>query len=75
MPLRTVRSFTSFLPVINNTFEGIRFDCCHSYGISDCISGKGKVVPVLNYLSTRHEGVLGSGCIDPQFLDLGTSWR
>jgi hypothetical protein len=23
----------------------------------------------------RHEGVCGSGCIDPHFLDLGTSWR
>jgi hypothetical protein len=22
----------------------------------------------------RHEGVCGSGCIDPHFLDLGTSW-
>jgi hypothetical protein len=22
-----------------------------------------------------HEGVWGSGCIDPHFLDLGTSWR
>jgi hypothetical protein len=33
------------------------------------VNGKGKVVPVLN------EGVWGSGCIDLQFLDLGTSWR
>jgi hypothetical protein len=23
----------------------------------------------------RHEGVWGSGCIDPCFLDLSTSWR
>jgi hypothetical protein len=23
----------------------------------------------------RHEGVWGNGCIDPHFLDLGTSWR
>jgi hypothetical protein len=23
----------------------------------------------------RHEGVWGSGCINPNFLDLGTSWR
>jgi hypothetical protein len=23
----------------------------------------------------RHEGVWGSGCIDPYFLDLGTTWR
>jgi hypothetical protein len=31
---------------------------------------KGKFVPAL-----RHGGVLGSGCIDPRFLDLGTSLR
>jgi hypothetical protein len=35
---------------------------------------EGKVVPVLNS-ALRHEGVWGSGCIDPHFLDLGTSWR
>jgi hypothetical protein len=29
------------------------------------------IVPVLNGLSTKHEGVWGSGC----FLDLGSSWR
>jgi hypothetical protein len=34
---------------------------------------KGKVVPVLNQ-ALRHEDVWGSGCIDPRFLDLGTSW-
>jgi hypothetical protein len=34
---------------------------------------KGKVVPVLNK-SLCHEVVWGSGCIDPLFLDLGTSW-
>jgi hypothetical protein len=22
-----------------------------------------------------HEDIVGSGCIDPRFLDLGTSWR
>jgi hypothetical protein len=25
--------------------------------------------------SLRHEGVWGSGYLDPHFLDLGTSWR
>jgi hypothetical protein len=29
----------------------------------------------LNNKALRHEGVWGSGCIDPCFLDLGTSWR
>jgi hypothetical protein len=29
---------------------------------------EGKVAPC-------HEGVWGSGCIDPRFLDLSTSWR
>jgi hypothetical protein len=32
------------------------------------LTKEGKVVPVLNY-----EG--GSGCTDPYFLDLSTSWR
>jgi hypothetical protein len=36
---------------------------------------KDKVVPVLNYLALRHEGAWGNGCIDPYFLNLGTSWR
>jgi hypothetical protein len=36
--------------------------------------GKGKVGPVFNY-ALRHEGVWGSGCVDPHFLGLGTSWR
>jgi hypothetical protein len=35
---------------------------------------KCEVVPVLKY-KLRHEGVRGSGCIDPRFLDLGVSWR
>jgi hypothetical protein len=34
---------------------------------------KCKAVPALNE-ALRHEGVLGSGCIDPGFLDLGSSW-
>jgi hypothetical protein len=36
---------------------------------------KGKVVPVIKSLSMIPAGVWGSGCIDPYFLDLGTSWR
>jgi hypothetical protein len=36
---------------------------------------KGKAVPLLNWLSTSHEGVWKSGCTDPRFIDLGTSWR
>jgi hypothetical protein len=35
-----------------------------------CSKSKVQLAPVL-----RHEGVWGSGCIDPCFLDLGTSWR
>jgi hypothetical protein len=35
--------------------------------ISNC-TFKGKV-------KLTHEGVWESGCIDPHFLDLGTSWR
>jgi hypothetical protein len=29
---------------------------------------------VLNWLSTKSRWRMGSGCIDPRFLDLGTSW-
>jgi hypothetical protein len=39
------------------------------------IVSEGKIVSVLNYLSIHHEDVWWSGCIDPGFLDLGTSWR
>jgi hypothetical protein len=38
----------------------------------------GKKVKLSLYLTNevlRHEGVWGSGCIDPHFLDLGSSWR
>jgi hypothetical protein len=39
---------------------------------------KGKKVKLslrLTNETLRHEDVWGSGCIDPRFLDLGTSWR
>jgi hypothetical protein len=36
---------------------------------------RSKVVPVLNQLSTTPCRRMGSGCIDPHFLDLDTSWR
>jgi hypothetical protein len=36
---------------------------------------KGKIVAVLNELSTRPRRRMGSWRIDPYFLDLGTSWR
>jgi hypothetical protein len=36
---------------------------------------KSKVVPVLNELSTTPWRRMGCGCIEPHFLDLGTSWR
>jgi hypothetical protein len=35
---------------------------------------KRKFVPVLNY-ALRYEGVEGSGCINPRFLNLDISWR
>jgi hypothetical protein len=38
------------------------------------IPGKGKVVSVL-FWAPRHEGILGSGCIAPRMLDLGTRRR
>jgi hypothetical protein len=36
---------------------------------------KVKLSPCLTNEALRHEDVWGSGCIDPHFLDLGTSWR
>jgi hypothetical protein len=41
-----------------------------------CYKGwKAKLSMCLTNYALRHEGVWGSGCIDPHFLDLGTSWR
>jgi hypothetical protein len=39
------------------------------------ISKKVKLSLCLTNLALRHKGAWGSGCIDPRFLDLGTSWR
>jgi hypothetical protein len=36
---------------------------------------KVKLSLCLTNWALRHEGVWGSGCIDPHFLDLGASWR
>jgi hypothetical protein len=38
-------------------------------------SKKVKMSQCLTNAALRHEGVWGSGCIEPHFLDLGTSWR
>jgi hypothetical protein len=43
---------------------------CVSYG-----KGTGKVDLCLTNKALRHEGLRGSGCIHPHFLDLGTNWR
>jgi hypothetical protein len=42
----------------------------------NCIKDTKKEVKslFLTNLALRHEGVWGSGCIDPYFLYLGTSW-
>jgi hypothetical protein len=39
------------------------------------LAKKGKVKLSLCLTHLRHEGVWGSGCVDPHFLDLGSSWR
>jgi hypothetical protein len=44
------------------------------YVFLDAEKNECKVVPVLNW-APQHKGVWGSGCIDPRFPDLGTSWR
>jgi hypothetical protein len=36
---------------------------------------KAKLSLCLTNYALRHEGVWGSGCIDPHILDVGTSWR
>jgi hypothetical protein len=36
---------------------------------------KVKLSLCLTNSALRHEDVWGSGCTDPHFLDLGTSWR
>jgi hypothetical protein len=43
--------------------------------ISPCKDKKVKFSLCLTNQALLHEGVWGSGCIDPYFLDLGTSWR
>jgi hypothetical protein len=47
------------------------------YAISMFVIGKVKVK--LSLCLTKqalcYEGICGSGCIDPHFLDLGSSWR
>jgi hypothetical protein len=52
----------------------------HIYGnICDTMNvitrGKSKIALCLSNEVLRHQGLWGSGCIDPYFLDLGTSWR
>jgi hypothetical protein len=46
-----------------------------SSGILQDIELKVKLSLCLTTKALRHEGIWGSGCIDPHFLDLGTSWR
>jgi hypothetical protein len=52
---------------------------CHfmSYARGSGISVESKVQlsPCLTDEALRHEDVWESGCIDPHFLDLGSSWR
>jgi hypothetical protein len=62
-PNRELHSYTSVIAWIN-----LSFPICHSHvevQLSLCLT---------NY-ALRHEGVWGRGCIDPRFLDIGTSWR
>jgi hypothetical protein len=54
-----------FKPMFNTVFD-FRVTLCFQEG--ECYVN---VVPMFNC----HEGVWGSGCIDPHFLHLGTSWR
>jgi hypothetical protein len=49
----------------------MRSPCC----LFSCVKVKRKIVPVLKKLSTTPRRCMVSECIDPRFLDLGTSWR
>jgi hypothetical protein len=57
----------------------ITFRVCHAfYYLCNLGKNRGKKVKLslcLTNQALRHDGVWGSGCIDPHFLDLGTSWR
>jgi hypothetical protein len=53
-------------------------DQFHRHEILKSHSGEVGKVKLSHFLineALRHEDVWGSGCIDPRFLDLGTSWR
>jgi hypothetical protein len=44
------------------------------YFLSHVCNKMVKLYQCLNNWTLRHEGIGGSGCIDPHFLDLSTSW-
>jgi hypothetical protein len=48
---------------------------CHEAGLCCYLVIKVNLSLCLSYYALRHEGVWESGCIDPRFLDLGTSWK
>jgi hypothetical protein len=47
----------------------------HGFHCRETILKVRKLSSCLTNQALRHEGVCGNGCIDPRFLDLGTSWR
>jgi hypothetical protein len=64
------------------TAEFYELSCHFNYNsqgpicISACIwRVRVKLSLCLTKQALHHEGVWGSGCIDPHFLDLGTSWK
>jgi hypothetical protein len=57
-----------------------------AWHVLSCLGDHGSVIKGQNHIPKqsslyltnqvlRHQGVWGNGCIDPHFLDLGTSWR
>jgi hypothetical protein len=54
-----------FTPFQYFLLAGTTFDALKKVKLSLCLTNK----------ALRLEGVCGSGCIDPRFLDLGTSYR
>jgi hypothetical protein len=57
------------IAVVHNNNNYYYYDYYYYY------KGKVNLSLCLTNQPLQHEGVWGSGCIDPRFLNLGVSWR
>jgi hypothetical protein len=75
-------NYFSLSTMVHKTYEHRSTNSFHDYtgtvffSLHDAVS---KIKVMLSFCLSNsallREGVLGSGCIDPHFLDVGTSWR